>query len=310
MSEDTRLAERVGPVHLRQRLGIEREHVTQVFGRGRNFFHIENWYSVHALIRAALKLTGLYRRGQRNAMAIEIRENRVAIPHLPPRFAGFTLLQLSDLHLDARPGVTDALIAAVSGLDYDICVLTGDYRARTYGDFSATVAAMGRLRAALRAPVYAILGNHDFIEMVPDLEAMDMHVLLNESTVIERGEDRLYLAGIDDPHYFRVDNLEKAATEIPPAAASVLLAHSPEIYRQAAHIGFDLMLCGHTHGGQVCLPGGFTPYFNAAAPRRVCRGAWRHHAMAGYTSSGSGTSVVDVRYNCPPEVTLHTLHTG
>jgi len=310
MNEDTRLAERVGPVHLRQRLGIEREHVTQVFGRGRNFFHIENWYSIHALIRAALRLTGLYRRGQRNAAAIEIRENRVAIPHLPAGFAGFTMLQLTDLHLDARADVTDVLIDAVSGLSYDICVLTGDYRARTYGGFAHAVAAMGRLRAALKGPVYAILGNHDFIEMVPDLEAMDIHMLLNEATVIERGEDRLYLAGIDDPHYFRVDNLEKAATEIPPRAASVLLAHSPEIYRQAAHIGFDLMLCGHTHGGQVCLPGGFTPYYNAAAPRRVCRGAWRHHRMAGYTSNGSGTSVVDVRYNCPPEVTLHTLHTG
>ncbi len=310
MSEETRLAERVGPVHLRQRLGIEREHVTQVFGHGRNFFHIENWYSIHAFIRAALRITGLYRRGQRNAAAIEIRENRVAIPGLPAGFAGFTMLHLTDLHLDARADITDTLIAAVSGLSYDICVLTGDYRARTYGDFADTLAAMGKLRAALKGPVYAILGNHDFIEMVPDLEAMDIHMLLNEATVIERGEDRLYLAGIDDPHYFRVDNLEKAATEIPPGEASVLLAHSPEIYRQAAHIGFDLMLCGHTHGGQVCLPGGFTPYYNAAAPRRVCRGAWRHHGMAGYTSNGSGFSVVDVRYNCPPEVTLHTLHTG
>lgn len=309
-SEQTRLAERVGPVHLRQRLGIEREHAAQIFGRGRNFFHIENWYSIHAVIRTALRLIGLYRRGQRNARTIELREHAVPIPHLPESFSGFTLLQLSDLHLDTRSDTTQTLIAAVSDLSYDACVLTGDYRARTYGDYEACIAEMRRLRAALKAPVYAILGNHDFIEMVPDLEAMDIHMLLNEATAIERGEDRLYLAGIDDPHYFRVDNLEKAATEIPPGAASVLLAHSPEIYRQAAHVGFDLMLCGHTHGGQVCLPGGFTPYFNAAAPRRVCRGAWRHHQMAGYTSNGSGTSVVDVRYNCPPEVTLHTLRTG
>jgi uncharacterized protein len=305
-----RLAPRVGRLHLRQRLGIEREHVTQIFGRGRNFFHIENWYSIHSLIRLILRLTGLYRRGQRNAAAIELRHHELALAHLPPAFDGFTMLQLSDLHLDMRPDITEALIGQVRELDYDLCVLTGDFRARTYGSFAATIEALGRLRAVLKDPVYAILGNHDFIEMVPEMEALDIHLLLNEATYIERSGDRLYLAGIDDPHYYRVDNLEKAATEIPPGAASVLLAHSPEIFRQAAHAGFDLMLCGHTHGGQICLPGGLAPYYNAKAPRRVCRGSWQHHTMRGYTSNGCGSSVVDVRYNCPPEVTLHTLRRG
>jgi uncharacterized protein len=302
-----RLAPRVGRLHLRQRLGIEREHVTQIFGRGRNFFHIENWYSIHSLIRLALRLTGLYRRGQRNAAAIELRRHELALAHLPPAFDGYTILQLSDLHLDMRPDITEALIAQVRELDYDLCVLTGDFRALTYGPFAATIEALSRLRTVLKDPVYAILGNHDFIEMVPEMEALDIRLLLNEATYIERGGDRLYLAGIDDPHYYRVDNLEKAATEIPLGAASVLLAHSPEIFRQAAHAGFDLMLCGHTHGGQICLPGGLAPYYNAKAPRRVCRGAWQHHTMRGYTSNGCGSSVVDVRYNCPPEVTLHTL---
>ena len=72
---------------------------------------------------------------------------------------------------------------------------------------------------------------------------------------ILRGDQLIYLAGIDDAHYYRVDNIEKAASEIPENGFSILLSHTPEIYRQAAHAGFDLLLSGHTHGGQICLPG-------------------------------------------------------
>ena len=90
----------------------------------------------------------------------------------------------------------------------------------------------------------------------------------------------------------------------------MLLSHTPELYRQAAHAGFDLMLCGHTHGGQICLPGGVPVLTNADCPRRYCAGRWRHHRMHGYTSRGTGVSMVDVRLNCPPEVTLHRLRRG
>ena len=104
-----------------------------------------------------------------------------------------------------------------------------------------------------------------------------------------------------------MDNFEKAAQNIPPEALAILLSHSPEPYRLAAHTGFDLMLSGHTHGGQICLPGGVALMTNADCPRRFCRGAWRYHHMQGYTSLGSGSSVVGVRFNCPPEITLHHL---
>ncbi len=136
-------------------------------------------------------------------------------------------------------------------------------------------------------------------------------MLLNEHVTIEHGGSRFYLAGIDDPHYFRTDNLDRTCDGIPEdAALSILLAHSPEIYRQAAHSGFSLMLCGHTHGGQIRLPGGIPLYCNARCPRRLCSGAWQHHAMQGYTSLGAGSSIVDVRFNCLPEVVLHRIETG
>ncbi len=185
--------------------------------------------------------------------------------------------------------------------------MTGDFRAETYGPFEPTVNALRLVRPHLKNSVYAVLGNHDSLRMVPYFESMDIRMLLNESVKIERGGEAIYLAGIDDPHYFRADNMEKAAEGVPPGTVSVLLAHSPEIYRQAAHAGFSVMLCGHTHGGQICLPGGIPLMVNARCSRRYCKGPWRYHALAGYTSVGSGVSIVDARLNCPPEVTLHRL---
>lgn len=306
-AEMEKLERRIGRIHLRQRLGIEAEHGTQVFGRGRNFFHIENWYSIHALIRFTLRSLGLYRRGVRNTTAVRIVHNEVALVNLPAAFEGFTLLQVSDLHLDMNPAFTDTLIQRLGQVNYDICVLTGDFRAKTFGDYRAATAELERVRVCINTPVYAILGNHDTIRMVPALEAMGIALLMNESVTIARDGVCIYLAGIDDPHYYQVDNLEKAAHDIPLDATSILLSHSPETYRLAAHAGFDLMLSGHTHGGQICLPGGIALMTNAACPRRLCAGAWRYHEMQGYTSMGLGTSVVEVRYNCPPEITLHRL---
>jgi predicted MPP superfamily phosphohydrolase len=143
--------------------------------------------------------------------------------------------------------------------------------------------------------------------MVPDLEAMGIRMLLNEFEPITRAGVSIYLAGIDDAHYFRVDNIEKPASGIPHPAFSILLSHTPEIYRQAAHAGFDLLLSGHTHGGQICLPGSIPITLDSVLPRKFGAGAWAYHDMAGYTSAGVGTSIVTVRINCLPEITLHRL---
>jgi hypothetical protein len=136
---------------------------------------------------------------------------------------------------------------------------------------------------------------------------MGIRMLLNESVPIERGHERIHLAGIDDAHYFRVDNIEKAAASIPPNECCILLSHTPEIYRQAAHAGVDLLLGGHTHGGQICLPGSIPITLDSHLPRRMGSGAWSYHDMAGYTSVGVGSSILPVRLNCPPEITLHRL---
>ena len=90
-------------------------------------------------------------------------------------------------------------------------------------------------------------------------------------------------------------------------AFSILLSHTPEIYRQAAHAGFDLLLSGHTHGGQICLPGGIPITLDSNLPHAFGAGAWKYGNMAGYTSVGAGLCIAPVRFNCPPEITLHRL---
>lgn len=304
---DDYLTKRIGRVHLRQRLGLEAEYEAKVFRKGTHFFHLENWYSVHSLIRNSLRLVGLYGRGRRNTLRIRICEHEVRLPGLPAVFDGYTLLHISDPHLDMNREIVHALIERVRAVDYHLCVLTGDYRYRTFGQFEPTLEAMARLRGHLKDPVYAVLGNHDSIRMVPGLETMGIRVLLNESVALERKGATIHLAGIDDAHYYQVDNIEKAAHDIPHEAVSILLSHTPEAYRNVAHAGFSLMLCGHTHGGQICLPGGIPIITDADCPRALAAGPWKYHGLIGYTSIGAGASIVDVRLNCPPEITLHRL---
>jgi len=298
---------RLGRLHARQRLGIERDHEARIFGGGLNFFHVENWYSAHSLIRIALKLSGLYRRGKRNAERVEVRTNLVRSAKLPEAFDGFTILHISDMHVEMNDGAMRHIVKLLPELTYDICVLTGDFRAKTFGPFEAALAGLARVRSHITGPVYGVLGNHDTILMVPGLEAMAIRMLLNESEPIGRDNQHIHLAGIDDAHYYRVDNIEKAGSDIPEAAFSILLSHTPEIYRQAAHAGFDLLLSGHTHGGQICLPGSIPITLDSVLPRRLGAGSWEYHDMTGYTSTGAGSCIVAARLNCPPTITLHRL---
>jgi predicted MPP superfamily phosphohydrolase len=305
-----RLSLRLGPVHARQRLAIEQETEARVFGKDRRTFHLENLTTAPGLIRFCLRCVGLYRRAQANSRKLATVENRFVIPELPPAFEGFRILHLTDLHVDMDEANLQAVIDRITPLDYDLCVLTGDYRRLTWGPIDDALAGMARLRRAIRGDAFAVLGNHDSIRMVPALEDMGYRLLMNEMVPLERQRERLYLAGVDDGHFYKAHNLHRAGDDIPDGGVSILLSHTPEIWREAAFAGYDLFLCGHTHGGQICLPGGIPVTLDAHCPRRLGRGYWQVNGMQGYTSPGSGTSVLNVRLNCPPEVTLHRLTRG
>jgi predicted MPP superfamily phosphohydrolase len=298
---------RLGPLHAKLRLGIEADHEAQVFGQGINYFHIENLRSSHFVIRTCLQLTGLYWRGRRNAAKIAVRHNHVTSSQIPKEFDGFTILQLSDLHVDMSQDAMACLTAILKEITYDLCVLTGDYRGQTFGPYEATLAGMSEICAQLKKPAYGVLGNHDTVRMVPGLEEIGIRMLLNEYEAIKHNDQCIYLAGIDDAHFYRADNIEKAVCGIPSDEFSILLSHTPEIYRQAALADFNLLLSGHTHGGQICFPGQIPITLDSVLPRSMGSGSWKYRDMIGYTSVGAGSSVVPVRFNCPPEITLHHL---
>jgi uncharacterized protein len=301
------LARRIGSEHVERRLKVEADHEAQLFGQGLLFFNLENLRVAPWLITWGLKCAGLYKRAQQNADGVNVRCTSLTFSSLPPAFEDFTILHLSDLHADISEGAMRRLASIVGDLEYDICVLTGDYRGKTYGSFENALRILSGLLALLKGPLYGVLGNHDSLKMVPAMEDMGIRMLFNEHEPIVRGSDRIYLAGVDDAHFYRADDINKAASGIPKNAFSILLSHTPEVYAQAAAAGFNLMLSGHTHGGQLCLPGGIPIKLEAVLPRSMGAGMWRHAGMTGYTSVGAGTSLMPVRLNCPPEINLHTL---
>ena len=114
----------------------------------------------------------MYGRGRSNTEQIRVRDNCVALSSLPAPFDGFTILHLSDMHVDMNPRTMARLMELLPDLSYDICVVTGDFRGRTFGPFEATLDGLARVRERLKDPVYGVLGNHDTIRMLPGLEAM------------------------------------------------------------------------------------------------------------------------------------------
>lgn len=301
------LEERIGQPHLRQRLWLQTEHVHRKFGQGRTFIHLENFDWVHRVISGVVKLSGFYGRGSANSRKFEVTTNQVALSGLPASFTGFRILQLADLHLDSDPSFPEELRSVLKDIDHDLCVMTGDFRFATFGDYRRCLEEASKVVDILPKPIYAVLGNHDFIEMVTPLEEMGIQVLLNEAVKIRVQNEEIWLAGVDDPHFYQTDNLQKASDGTGTDSVAILLSHSPEIYMQAAAFGFDLMLCGHTHAGQICLPGGVPVVTNGNCPREYVSGPWKYRELSGYTSRGVGCSGVPLRFNCPPEIVVHEL---
>lgn len=258
------------------------------------------------MARTLVRWLGIEVAGRHFARRMRPHTHDVYLPGIPDSCAGLRILHLTDLHLDMAADTVDALIRGISDIEADLCVLTGDYRVKTYGSIDGVIRAFTRLKPHLPMPSFAVLGNHDCLAIAEAMEELGIRVLLNESVSIANGD--LYLAGIDDPHFYRVDNIAKSLEGIPSDATVILLSHSPEVYREVAYAGVGLMLCGHTHGGQVCLPGGVAMTYDSNCPRRYCRGEWRHGDLQGYTSRGCGTSVLDIRFFCPPEIVVHRLN--
>lgn len=303
------LQRRIGKSHLARRLSIQVDHSAKYFGKGSGKFHWENIDFLPQVLEFLIKASGFFQKGERNAEAYEVVEVDVQLEGLPKPFENFRILHLSDIHIDGMPDLGKRLIRIIGNLTYDLCVLTGDFRFHTFGNYEPSIKCMKKLAASIkcRHGILGILGNHDFVEMVPELEACGIRMLLNETATIEREGTAIHVLGLDDAHFYGVDDLKNTIAGIQDNEIKLLLVHSPEIIPAAARAGVHYYLCGHTHGGQICLPGKIPILTNANCPRAYVSGAWKYQNMAGYTSRGTGSSGLAVRYCCPPEITVHRL---
>jgi uncharacterized protein len=261
------------------------------------------------VLRTALRTVGLYSRGLRNALAPIVRHLKFQFAALPDSFDGFQILHLTDLHIDGMHGLAEIVAERLTGLSADLCVMTGDYRFKAHGPCHDIYPRLHAILSSVQARhgVVAILGNHDESEIAVELEKLGVRMLINDGVAITRGSACLGVLGVDDPHRYGCDDLDGALPSVPPEAFKVLLAHSPELWHKASTAGIHLYLCGHTHAGQMRLPGIGALLMNANCPKSYTQGRWQHGAMLGYTSAGIGCSLLPVRYNCPPEIALIEL---
>jgi predicted MPP superfamily phosphohydrolase len=295
---------------LARRMAIEAENARA--GRWGHKGPLSAWCErslIKPLLKYGLKAAGLYSRGVGNALRPVVRNIRLTLADLPAAFDGFTILQLSDLHIDGVDGLTEILTEMLGDVRADICVLTGDYRFEVDGPHELAYTRMRTILSSVRSRygTFGILGNHDPSEMAFLFEELGVRMLVNDAAEIERADASLWLMGVDDPYDYRCDDLESALASVPGDGFKILLAHTPEMYVEASNNAIQLYLCGHTHGGQIRLPGIGHLRQNAECPRSYAQGHWKYNDMHGYTSAGVGCSMLPVRFNCPPEIVLIEL---
>ena len=277
--------------------------------RWQALLNLSNLLTHQVFYTGIFTLAGLHKRGRHNALLVKLEEVSFWFPSLPESFDRYTILFLTDLHLDGLEGLTDVLIQRIGNIRPDLCLVGGDIRMKTYGPIAPCLRELRRLLGHVRPRhgILGVLGNHDCIEMVPDLEEAGVTMLVNDSWGLTEKTDKIWVVGIDDPHYYKTHDFSRAFRRVPAGGFTILLAHSPEAYISAPAYHADLYLCGHTHGGQICLSPLAPLLTNSRAPRFTASGRWSYLGMAGYTSRGAGASGVPLRFNCPGEITVITL---
>jgi len=266
---------------------------------------------IELILLAAMALTLL------DALLIEpnvyvINEIEIRIPGIDTRLSELTVIQISDLHLHDFGIREKWIIRTINNLNADLIVVTGDLiDKREAADYA--IRFISELRAKIG--IFIIFGNWDhwsginITEFKKKLEATGATVLVNEHVEIEFNNTWFYLIGVDDPH-IGLDDLETAMPKM-NSRLKILLAHSPEIIDKAASAGIHLVLCGHTHGGQVVIPL-LGPLFLPVRPeyRKYSSGLFRVDNTYLYVNRGLGTSILPIRFLCPPEITVVKIIRG
>ncbi|MBW1696731.1 MAG: metallophosphoesterase family protein [Deltaproteobacteria bacterium] len=283
----------------RKRLGIRRITVLRV---------VDNLSRAFAMF---LRMVRLYESGYQNAERKVVQYIDLHFSNLPEAFASYKILHLTDLHLDFVAGTGERISRRIKKLHCDLCVLTGDYRKGMKGRFDQILEPMKKIVNALDAKdgILAVLGNHDTFRMADAFEQMGITVLTNETFTISRGNQKISVTGLDDPHFYYTEHASHALAESIDGF-KIVIVHTPELYDFAAQNGYQFYLCGHTHGGQICLPGGIPVVTHLYRGKRFYKGLWQYNGMKGYTNQGCGVIGIPVRFNTQSEITLITLHNG
>ena len=255
-----------------------------------------------------LKATGYYAKGYGNAKSINISNITLKYSNLPAAFNGFRILHLSDLHIDNVPGFALIMRDKIKNLDFDICFLTGDYRKDLCGSITHILKPFKILYRYIQAPygTFAVLGNHDTYLMAQYEKEVGLELLVNESVNIEKDGQKILVTGTDDPFNYYTEQA-MLSLETRGYDFKIALVHTSELAKVAAAHKYDLYLCGHTHGGQICLKQGIPLISHQFEGKKFNHGLWKIGRMTGYTSRGVGASGIPVRFNCPAEITLFTL---
>lgn len=244
---------------------------------------------------------------------LDVERVTVPLKHLAPALEGLKIIQMSDFHLHPFTQIDEVQVAVAlaNSLRPDLVVLTGDYVLEQAESIFYLAPVLAQLET--RYGIYAILGNHDLWTdadtVRAGLEKAGIPVLVNRGFALSVGEERLYLAGLDDGWSGRPD-LCAALDALPDNMPCILLVHEPDLADIYAEDGrVSLQLSGHSHGGQVRLPGIGALVLPRFA-RKYDQGLYRVRDMWVYTTRGIGIISPPVRFLCRPEITVLTLVNG
>ena len=260
-------------------------------------------FGVAGGVAIACGLRGIWRRPR--VTRVELR-----FADLPEAFDGYRIGQISDVHcgLFAPEARVRSWARRLDAEDLDLVAITGDLVAHGTDEVEAVSRALGLVRG--RDGAWACLGNHEYFgasgRIVGALEREGIEVLRNRAVAIRRGDASIVVAGVDDSWTQRAD-LRRALARREGGEFTVLLAHDPTMFGEAAARGVQLTLSGHTHGGQIGLPF-FAKRINLASLfYRFTSGLYRDGASVLYVNRGVGTSGPPIRLGVPAEVAVFTL---